>query len=41
MKNQTARTDKLYEMFLEVQKEIKDLYVRAAVIETKIEGEKK
>ncbi len=37
---QSARTDKLYEMFVQVQNEIKDLHGRTCVIETKIEAKK-
>jgi hypothetical protein len=37
IERQSNRTDHLYEMFLEVQKEIKDLYVRTAIIEKEIE----
>jgi hypothetical protein len=33
---QSERTDKLYEMFIQVQNEIKDLHARSCVIETKI-----
>jgi len=37
IERQSNRTDHLYEMFLEVKKEIKNLYVITAVIENKIE----
>ena len=37
IERQGERTDKLYEMFVQVQNEIKDLHGRACVIETKIE----
>lgn len=36
---QSARTDKLYEMFIQVQNEIKELHSRSCIIETKINHE--
>lgn len=41
MKTQTSRTDRLYDMFVIVQNEIKDLHGRVCVSETKIDGLKK
>jgi len=38
---QGERTDKLYEMFIQVQNEIKDLCVRNSIVEYKIEEIKK
>jgi len=37
---QSARTDKVYEMFVEMQKELKELHCRTAIVETKIEMKK-
>lgn len=36
--SQAARTDRLYEMFIEGQKEIKELYGRVCVIEERNKG---
>jgi hypothetical protein len=41
MKSQTARTDRLYEMFIQVQNEIKDLHGRSCIVETKLNNERK
>jgi hypothetical protein len=38
MRIQASRTDKLYEMFVTLQNEIKDLHGRSCVIETKVSG---
>jgi len=36
IERQGERTDKLYDMFVQVQHEIKDLHGRSCIIETKI-----
>lgn len=35
---QGVRTDRLYEMFVQLQHEIKDLHGRSCVIETRLDG---
>jgi len=38
IERQGERTDKLYEMFVSIQNEIKDLHGRSCVLETKQQG---